>query len=77
MSDEADHLAAALYFAERAKRTREEGERARLLAVAAKYREMAIVEAVAFVMETPKRPAAASVRQRAIAKKRANDKAGA
>jgi hypothetical protein len=77
MSDKPDHLAAALYFAERAKRTRDEGERARLLAVAAKYGEMAIAEAAAFVMETPKRPTAASVRQRAIAKKRANDNAGA
>ena len=55
----------------------DEDERARLLAVAAKYREMAIAEAAAFVMDTPKWPAAASVRQRAIAKKRANDKAGA
>ena len=77
MNNKPDHLAAALYFAERAKRTRDEGERARLLAVAAKYREMAIAEAVPFVMAISKRPTAASVRQRAIAKKRANDRAGA
>jgi hypothetical protein len=37
---------------------------ARLLALAAKYREMAIAEAVPFVMEMPKRPTAPSVRRR-------------
>jgi hypothetical protein len=37
-----DHLATALCFAARAKRARDEGEWARLLAVAAKYRERAI-----------------------------------
>jgi hypothetical protein len=65
-----DHLAKALYFADRAKRSRDEGERARLMAVAAKYREMAIAEAAAFVMARSKRPAAASVR-RMVKRKRA------
>jgi hypothetical protein len=63
MSDKPDHLATALYFAERAKRTRDEGERAGLLAVAAKHREMAIAEAVPFVMAMPKRPTAASIKR--------------
>jgi hypothetical protein len=72
-----DHLANALDFAQRARLTRDEGERVLLLAVAAKHREMAIAEAVPFVMAMPKRAAAASVRQRAIAKSRANDRAGA
>ncbi len=56
--DAPDHLTTALYFSERAKRTPDEGERARLTAVAAKYREMAIVEAIPFMMAMPKRPAA-------------------
>jgi hypothetical protein len=63
-----DHLGAALYFAARARRTRDGGERVRLMAVAAKYREMVIAEAVAFMMEMPKRPAAASAR-RAVKRK--------
>jgi hypothetical protein len=58
-----DHLATAIDFAARAKRARDEGERARLLAVAAIYREMAIAEAVPFVMGMPKRPAAPSIRR--------------
>jgi hypothetical protein len=70
VSDSPDHLAAALDFAARARRTWDHGERARLLALSAKHREMAIAEAVAFVMETPKRPAAASVK-RAVKRKRA------
>jgi hypothetical protein len=63
MTDRPDHLAAALDFGDRARRARDEGERARLLAVAAKYRELAIAEAVPFVMEMPKRPAVLSVRR--------------
>jgi hypothetical protein len=70
MSDKPDHLATALYFAKRAKRTRDEEKRARLLALAAKHREMAIAEAVAFAMETPKRAAAAPVRRDAMGRKR-------
>jgi hypothetical protein len=66
-----DHLGAALYFAARARRTRDGGERARLIAVAAKYREMVIAEAVAFMREMPKGPAAASVRRPAARRKRA------
>jgi hypothetical protein len=58
-----DHLANALDFAQRARRTRDEDERARLLAVAAKYREMAIAEAVPFIMAMPKRPTAASIKR--------------
>jgi hypothetical protein len=61
-----DHLATALDFAARAWRTRDEGERARLLALSAKHREMAIAEAVAFAMGTPKRPAAASVKRASL-----------
>jgi hypothetical protein len=58
-----DHLANALDFAHRAKLTRDEGERARLLVLAAKHREMAIAEAVPFVMAMPKRPTAASIKR--------------
>jgi hypothetical protein len=64
-----DHLANALDFAQRARLTRDEGERGRLLALAAKHSEMAIAEAVPFVMAMPKRPAAASVK-RAVKRKR-------
>jgi hypothetical protein len=41
------------------------------MALAAKYREMAIAEAAGFVMAMPKRPAASSVRHRASIRKRA------
>jgi hypothetical protein len=70
MSEGPDHLATAMDFAARAKRTRDERERARLLALAAKYREMAIGEATAFVMAMPKRTAAASVRRDRAARRR-------
>jgi hypothetical protein len=63
MTDRPDHLAAALDFDAHARRARDEDQRARLLALSAKYREMAIAEAVPFVMEMPKRPAAPSVRR--------------
>jgi hypothetical protein len=63
MTDAPDHLDTALDFAARVSRTREEGERALLLAVAAKYRELAITEAAPFVMAMPKRPSASSVRR--------------
>jgi hypothetical protein len=71
MSDVPDHLATALEFAARARRTADEGERARLMAVAAKHREMAIAEAAGFVMALPKRPAAPAVRHRASSRRRA------
>jgi hypothetical protein len=67
-----DHLATAIDFAARAKRARDDGERARLLAVAAMYREMAIAEAVPFDIGMPKRPPAASVR-RGARRKRAQE----
>jgi hypothetical protein len=57
-----DHLANALDFAQ-PRLTCDEGERALLLAVAAKHREMAIAEAVPFVMAMPKRPTAASIKR--------------
>jgi hypothetical protein len=71
VSDGPDYLAIALNFAERARRTRDEGDRARLMAAAAKYREMAIAEAAGFLMAMPKRPAASSVRHRTSERKRA------
>jgi hypothetical protein len=61
----------AIDFAARAKRARDEGERARLLAVTAIYREMAIAEALPLVMAMPKRPAAPSARRRDAARQRA------
>jgi hypothetical protein len=66
MIDAPDYLDTALYFAARVSRTRDAGERALLLAVAAKYRELAIAETAPFVMEMPKRPAASSVRRPAV-----------
>jgi hypothetical protein len=68
-----NHLVTALDFAARAWRARDEGERARLLALAAKHREMAVAEAVAFAMETPKRPAASV--KRAVKRKRLDEAA--
>jgi hypothetical protein len=70
VSEAPDHLATALEFAARARRVADEGERARLMAVAAKHREMAIAEAAGFVMALPKRPGAPSA-QRAAKRKRA------
>jgi hypothetical protein len=64
MTKESDYLAKALDLAEHAKRTRDEGERARLFALAVKYRELAIAKAFPFLMATPKRPAASWVQWR-------------
>ncbi len=46
MTKESDDLAKALDLAEHAKRTGDEGERARLFALAVKYRELANREGV-------------------------------
>jgi hypothetical protein len=71
MTSGPDHLATAIPFAARARRARDDGERARLLAVAAIYREMAVAEAVPFVMEMSKRPAAGPLKGRTADRKRA------
>ena len=49
------YLKTALYFEDRAKRTRHEGERERLLAVARKYRNLATHES-RHMSESPKGP---------------------
>ena len=66
-----DHLATAVYFANRAKRARSLDERARLGAIAKRYRVLAIIEGRRFILQTPKRPPAPSVRRRNMMRKRA------
>jgi hypothetical protein len=57
------HLSAALYFEGRAKRTRGQEERGRLLAVARKYRDLAANVESQLRRATPKGPAPAAGRR--------------
>ena len=65
-----DHFDTALHLQARARRMRDEEERAHLLALARTHLALATGEARAFIRAMDKRPPAASVR-RAVKRKRA------